>query len=75
MLPLEICINVEKRIKRALYTSSSYILGTPAIQGTQMSFESSVDIKAQIDTILQIEGAGYGGKKKSCETDDRQRLI
>lgn len=64
MLPLEICINVEKKIKRALYTSSSHILGTPAIQGTKMSFESSVDIKAQIDTILQIEGAGYGWKKK-----------
>lgn len=46
MLLLEICINVEKKIKRALYTSFSHILGNPAIQGIKISFESSVDIKA-----------------------------
>lgn len=39
MLLLEICINVEEKIKRALYTSSSRILGTPAIQGINMSFD------------------------------------
>lgn len=72
MLPLAICINVEKKIKRALYTSSSHILGTPAIQGTKISFESSVDIKAQIGTILQTEGAGYGEKKNHVrQTTDR----
>lgn len=59
MLLLEICINVEKKIKGALYASSSHILGTPAIQGIKMSFESSGDVKAQTDAILRTEGAGY----------------
>ena len=31
MLLLEICINVEEKIKRALYAVSSHILGTPPI--------------------------------------------
>lgn len=72
MLLLEICINVKEKIKRALYASSSYILGTPPIEHIKMSFEWAVHMNT--DITLQTNRTGYG-EKKSCEIDNRQRLI
>lgn len=63
---LEICINVEEKMKRALCASSAHVLGSSATRGITMSFECAVDLST--DTTLQAEGAG------SEKSDARQTV-
>lgn len=51
ILLLEICINVEEKVKRALYNSSSCILGVPDSQDIKISSDWAVDLST--DTTLQ----------------------